>query len=140
MISAQIFSCILLVFSIMGVSFFGRDLSVVPLCENFAHLRSLVFTVISHSRSNCVGVKCLSLCSAHFTPRKVISYKELAQFTFFRFTKFISHISFYLFDVNCALLTVSVYAISASLSLLVWGISLLRERQWGSAPLTPATL
>ena len=78
----------------IGVTFFGRDLSVVPLCENFAHLRSLVFTVISHRRSNCVGVKCLSLRSAHFTPRKVISYKELAQFTFFRFTKFISHISF----------------------------------------------
>ena len=31
--------------------FFGCDLSVVSLCENFAHLRSLVFTFISHSCS-----------------------------------------------------------------------------------------
>ena len=38
----------------IDVSFFGCDLSVVSLCENFAHLRSLVFTFISHSCSYCV--------------------------------------------------------------------------------------
>ena len=68
--------------------FWGRDLSVVPLCENFAHLRSLVFTFISHSRSNVVGLKRLSLRSAHFFAEdSYFAHKELAQFTFLGFTK-----------------------------------------------------
>ena len=65
------------------VSFFGRGLLVAALCENFAHLRSLVFTFISHSCSYYVGSKCLSLRSAHFMPR-IVCFRdiELAQFTF----------------------------------------------------------
>ena len=43
----------------------------------------------------------------------------MAQFTIFRFTKLISHVLFYLFDVNCAFLAVSDFAIAASFSLLV---------------------
>ena len=35
----------------IDIPFFDCDLPVVPLCENFAHLRSLVFTFISHSCS-----------------------------------------------------------------------------------------
>ena len=42
---------------------FSRDLSVVPLCENFAHLRSLVFTFISHSCSYWVEAYICSLRS-----------------------------------------------------------------------------
>ena len=47
----------------IGVPFFGRDLSVVPLCENFAHLCSLVFTFISHSCSYLVEAYLCSLRS-----------------------------------------------------------------------------
>ena len=47
----------------IGVPFFGRALSVVPLCENFAHLCSLVFTVISHSCSYWVEAYLCSLRS-----------------------------------------------------------------------------
>ena len=44
-------------------------------------------------------------------PRIVcLKKKGLAQFTFFRFTKLISHSSFYLFCVNCAFLAVTDYA------------------------------
>ena len=34
----------------------------------------------------------------------------MAQFTFFRFTELISHVLFYLFDVNCAFLAVTNFA------------------------------
>ena len=43
----------------------------------------------------------------------------MAQFTFYGFTKFISHISFILFDVNCAFGFVSDYAIATKRYLLV---------------------
>ena len=45
--------------------------------------------------------------------------KRKAQFTFYGFTKFISHISFSIVCVNCAFGFVSDYAIVASFSLLV---------------------
>ena len=79
----------------MGVSFFGRDLSVVPLCENFAYLRSLVFTVISHSRSNVVGLKRSSLRSSRlFAEDSLFEEYRIGAIHILGFTKFISHISF----------------------------------------------
>ncbi len=46
------------------------------------------FIFIFHRRSNDVGVKCLSLSLCAFHSEDSLSvHKELAQFTFFRFTK-----------------------------------------------------
>ena len=58
----------------------------------------IVFTFISHSCSNGVGVKCLSLslCAFH-AEDSFFDKKSMAQFTFFRFTEPISHVLFYLF-------------------------------------------
>ena len=72
-----------------------------------------------HSHSYYVGEKCLSLRSAHFSPRTVILYKKNSAIHIYRFPKMIPHISFYLFDVNCAFGFVSGYAIATSFSLLV---------------------
>ena len=67
-------------------------------------------------------------------------HKELAQFTFLGLRNLFLIFRSSLFFVNCAFLAVTDYAIAAKCSLLVWEVSLLRERQCGAAPLTPASL
>ena len=58
----------------------------------------IVFTFISHSCSNDVGVKCvsLSLCAFH-AEYSWFEENRMAQFTFYGFTELISHVLFYLF-------------------------------------------
>ena len=59
-----------------------------------------------------------SLCAFH-AEDSLSKENRRAQFTFFRFLKRISHVLFYLFDVNCAFLFVSNYAIATNVMLLV---------------------
>ena len=48
-------------------------------------------------------------------PRTVISYIKNGAIHIYRFTELISHVLFYLFDVNCAFLAVTDFAIAAKL-------------------------
>ena len=59
-----------------------------------------------------------SLCAFH-AEDSLFKESRRAKFTFFRFLKRISHVLFYLFDVNCAFLFVSDYAIATNVMLLV---------------------
>ena len=96
---------------LMGVLFWGRDLSVVPLCENFAHLRSLIFTFISHRRSYCVGLKRSSLRSSRLFAEDSLfeEYRIGAIHILGIYEIYFSYFVF-LFGVNCAFLTVTNYA------------------------------
>ena len=99
---------------LMGVLFWGRDLSVVPLCENIAHLRSLVFTFISHRRSNVVGLKRSSLRSSRLFAEDSLfeEYRIGAIHILGIYEIYFSYFVF-LFGVNCALLTVTYYSFAA---------------------------
>ena len=61
----------------------------------------------------------------------------MAQFTFYGFTKFISHISFTIIRVNCAFGFVSDYVIVTDIMLFVYGVSLSAESDEGRCPLNP---
>ena len=58
----------------------------------------------------------------------------MAQFTFYRFTKLISHVLFYLFWCELRLLICYWLRYCGELWLLVWGVSLLRKRQGTLSP------
>ncbi len=61
-----------------------------------------------NSRSYCVEARIHSLCSWIFASRISLTLENrIAQFTFYGFTNFVYHFSFYLFDVNCAFLAVT---------------------------------
>ena len=76
------------------------------------------FSIHIHRCSYCVEAKIHSLRSCIFASRIVSLRKiELAQFTFFRFTKLISHISFTIFVCELRFLDYRYFAIAQSLVL-----------------------
>ena len=105
----------------------------------FSNSKLLVPLFKFYSRSYYVGEKCLSLRSAHFTPRVVVLYIKNGAIHIYRFPKMISHISFPFFGVNCAFLAVSDYAFAARFMLVSLGYFASAEATKGFALWTPTT-
>ena len=78
----------------------------------------------------------LQVIYTHFVPCKDSLFKEnrIGAIHILWFYRIISHFLFYLFCVNCAFLVVTICAIVTDFMLLIYGVSLLRKRQWDAVP------